>query len=167
MIDPQELIDALDGITEGLAGLDPEELAELLVQLRDVIAAAQHAKRQAEAAFLSGLDPRARSYEHPVLGEFLIRKAKSRKEWDTPRVAWLVAKHGVEARRPDPDGAVEPPEHAAVAALLECARLEWRVTALRGIGIDPDAYCEVTEGAYTVQLPARDLEVGDSGEVAA
>jgi hypothetical protein len=41
--------------------------------------------------------------------------------------------------------------------VFECARPEWRVTALRSYDINPDEYAEVTRGGYSVQFHG-DLE---------
>lgn len=142
-----------------LDGLDPmactaQELAELLFDLRDLAAAVAHARKRAEQAFVL----LGENVTHPQLGEFKIRRAKTRKQWDHPLLAWQVAKHAVEHRVPDEDGVVDTAEDAAVAALLECAGVSyWRVGELRKRGIDPDAYCEVQDDGLTVELPGREL----------
>jgi hypothetical protein len=89
--------------------------------------------------------------EIPDLGVFERRRKADRKAWDHEglrRELWKRAECNV-----DPEtGEIESEAEAQVRTIFECARTEWRTTALRKYGIDPNEYAEVTYGGYSIQF---------------
>lgn len=84
-------------------------------------------------------------------------KGWARDRWAHDRLVARLGRHAVVTA----DGEVEQldPVAAAIrgaAAVLECARVEWKLGALRDRGIDPEDYGERTEGRRTVQMPRMD-----------
>lgn len=151
-----EMTAAVDATGDQLGHHSALELVDLLVELRDLTAAVTHLRKRAEAELI-GLCGGPGKIDSPH-GEVQIRKAKTRKQWDHPLVAYRVASEAIARREPDDDGALEPPEHTAVAAVLDAAGIGyWRTGALRDLGLDPDTYCEVVDDGYAVQLPAREV----------
>lgn len=152
----KDLVEQLEAAAEGVAGMTARELAQLLWWLRDVKAAAQHAYKAAEAEFCA----LGENVDVPGYGEFVVRRSRPRKNWDHPMLAQRVVRAALERKEPDPETGEIPPEHVvATAALLSCARMEWRVTAVRDLDIDPDRYCDHDdEWTTSVQLPARGVE---------
>jgi hypothetical protein len=89
--------------------------------------------------------------EVPELGVFERRRKTDRKAWDHEglrRELWKRAECNV-----DPEtGEIETEAEAQVRTIFECARTEWRTTALRKYGIRPDEFCETTYGGYSIQF---------------
>ncbi|MFL6047897.1 MAG: hypothetical protein ACJ72M_22650 [Propionibacteriaceae bacterium] len=87
-----------------------------------------------------------------ALGKTFKRRRKAdRKHWQTDELRSEVWKRT--QRRVDLEtGELESEAEAQVRTLTECARLEWRLNPLRELGIDPDEFCEVTRGGWTIQI---------------
>jgi hypothetical protein len=51
-------------------------------------------------------------------------------------------------------GEYEPAYEAVARVLAVCVAPTWRVTALRGRGIDESEYCDIVADKATVQLPS-------------
>jgi hypothetical protein len=89
--------------------------------------------------------------EVPELGVFERRRKADRKAWDHEgirRELWKRAECSVDHET----GEIESEAEAQVRTVFECARPEWRTTALRKYGIDPNEYAEVTYGGYSIQF---------------
>lgn len=87
------------------------------------------------------------------------RFGKDRKEWDHERLQSEVVQRAIDTARVNPEtgeirDGVEPnaTTWAVRDALIACARPEWRVTALKVMGIAPDDYCTAIKGRATVTV---------------
>lgn len=85
------------------------------------------------------------------IGPVTITRSKNRKRWDERGVARAV----IDARMADTTG--ESPDPWDVAEwLLEVIAVGYcRVTPLRGLGLEPAAFCDEEPGSISVQLPKR------------
>jgi hypothetical protein len=88
------------------------------------------------------------------VGHVEVKRGAARKEWDSDALIRLVIAKGRDERKVDVEtGEVLESEGEAVGrALMECARPNWRVTALRARGIDADEYCSTSPGRVNVIL---------------
>jgi hypothetical protein len=131
--------------------LDWEDAVRLLDQIRDSI----ETLRQIDSLlvrriYLAG--PHGRNIaELDGIGPVSITRSPDRKRWDERGIARAV----IDARMADTTG--EAPDPWDVAEwLLEVVSVGYaRVTPLRAMGLDPDAFCDVEPGKPTVQLPPR------------
>lgn len=88
------------------------------------------------------------------LGYVEIKRAKTYSEWkneDLTRV--LVARALDERKLNEATGEYEPAHEAVARVLSDCARPSWRVTSLRGHGVQIDEFCTVNPGKLAVRLP--------------
>jgi hypothetical protein len=135
-----------------------QELAAELYRLRSQIATLQREAGEVEAALVAEMTEK--QLEIPGLGVFERRRKTDRKAWqhEDIRSALLVKLR---------EGEIEPARYAdlvngeiieedetelAFRVLTECANPSWRVTALKRYDIDPDDFCEVTPGGYSIQF---------------
>jgi hypothetical protein len=150
-------VEAVDGQT--LAYIDRTDDADtalcLLAQVRT-----QRIRLATIEASLESLAARRMRAEHrdrvelPGVGLFERRGGVDRKDWDHRGVASRV----VRTLLVDPTtGEAAPEEYRDFAyllrdRLLEACRTEWRTTALRKLGVDPDEFCTKTPGRTTIQF---------------
>lgn len=87
------------------------------------------------------------------IGEVWVARGKDRKKWDERGVAQAVLDHQMGER-----GGELPNDPWEVAQwLLDVLHVDYaRVTPLRGMGLDPDVFCEVVTGKPSVTLPPPD-----------
>jgi hypothetical protein len=95
------------------------------------------------------------------IGTFRLRHGRDRKGWDSEELLSTVIRRSL-----DPEGTGELP--ATIPEVVERIRtgvfaaapitpsMQWRVTALRDQGIDPDEWCTSTPGRTTVQITGAD-----------
>jgi hypothetical protein len=144
----EQLSTAATGVIEGL---DWEDCVRLL----DLLRTAVHSIQQVDSllvrqAYLKG--PHGVNVaELDGIGRVTITRSKDRKNWDERGVAQAV----IDARMADTTG--EAPDPWTVAEwLLEVYGINYvRVTPLRALGLEPEAFCEEITGKPTVQLPPR------------
>lgn len=152
-----------DLVAEVLAALDALDLAHtdltlddrlmvLDMLVHDVAPAVRRIVAGIEAACLGDMTGH---YQHPTLGKVERRWQSGRREWDTPRLAGAVTERAKDQRRVDRDGLIESEGDAVARVLAECARLDWRTTALKAQGIDPAAYSSTDPGRHVLGLPKR------------
>lgn len=85
------------------------------------------------------------------------RRGKDRKEWDHDAVIRRVREAVVrplcvDVLTGEVDMTLAALMHGALDAYSETHRHEWRVTKLKGLGVDPDEYCHAVPGRTTVQV---------------
>ena len=162
--EPDPIQDALDLITTGTESLgrevaddttDPQEAVSRLHRIR----AARKALAEVEAYVESHTVPLL-DYGKQEVGPWLveIRGGAKRNEWDHDRLAWDATRDLALI-----DGAIEDERAAVVdlvrSRLMNCARLEWRMTPLKELGLNPNDYATVTYGRRTVQVtPLAEVE---------
>jgi hypothetical protein len=139
---------AATGVIESL---DWEDCVRLLDTLRDAVRTIQQVDSLlVRQAYLKG--PHGKNAaEVDGIGLVSISRSKDRKNWDERGVAQAV----IDARMADTTG--EAPDPWTVAEwLLEVYGINYvRVTPLRALGLEPEAFCEEITGKPTVQLPPR------------
>lgn len=152
-------VEAVDTTT--LAHIDADGSAETALCLLGKVRTDRIRLAQVEASIEAEAVRRMRAkhldrFELPGIGLFERHSGNSRKEWDHAGVAGRV----VQTLLVDPNtGEPAPDEYKDFAyllrdRLLEAARPEWRVTALRTLGIDPSDFCTTTPGRSSIQFTA-------------
>jgi hypothetical protein len=129
-----------------------EELARALVVIRD----ARSALATVADDIASALSKRVGGGRVLVIGvgEFIVRRAVRRSDWDHEALWQVVAARALDERRLDHHtGEVEPAHEAVSRVLATCIAPTWRITALRERGIDETEYCHADRDRTTVQLP--------------
>jgi hypothetical protein len=128
-----------------------EDAIRLLDQLRPAIATLRQVDSLlARRAYLAG--PHGRDVAVlDGIGPVSITRTADRKRWDERGVARAV----IDAKMADSTG--ESPDPWDVAEwLLEVVSVGYcRVTPLRALGLEPEAFCDVEPGNISVQLPKR------------
>lgn len=133
------------------AGDDPTRLARLVQSLDAAILDLKLVRDEVEQRLVGCLP--ARRAELSGVGMLEVKTDTSR-AWDDQGVSdALVAKVVGTAGSTDP--AVTRAVRLTVATLHRCARLEWRSTALKELGIDPEEHSERTFGRKRVLFPSR------------
>lgn len=162
LTDPtQRVFHFLCGYAEIAEGLyEPAQTAGPLVWLLDTI----RAERAALATFADRVERDLlavmgdRKIVVPGIGEVAARKSIKRTKWQNHDLYVRVVARALDERKLDEETGEYESEGSAVARVLEeCARPSWRLAPLRALGIDPDEWCETDEGAWSVQLPGRQL----------
>jgi hypothetical protein len=141
-----QLMDAADGITDA---------AEILSLAHQLLARATEVRASADQAVLLHL-PSYGSVEVDGVGTITRRSSSDRKRWDHDRVRSLVLQRtldrlgsdGGEIRRPPGIVAQEVADAIADAAGIAY----WRVGALKALGLNPDALCDVESGPDRVEF---------------
>lgn len=135
---------------------EPETLAQMLVVLRKVKQVASDADKLAEALLAEAMGGKLLVVEG--VGTFERRRKAKKTTWDHEG---LFSSMLLLSR--DPKNRVEPltgelvrtPEEALLAFIkAACAPSYWRVGELSGLGVDADAFREVEQGDYAVQVVA-------------
>jgi len=87
------------------------------------------------------------------IGEVWVARSKDRKKWDERGVAQAVLDHRMNER-----GGEIPNDPWEIAEwLLDVLAVSYvRVTPLRSMGLEPDAFCETVTGKPSVTLPPAD-----------
>jgi hypothetical protein len=133
-----------------------DELAVLLVALRDARGALADFAGQVERDLLAVMGER--SIEVEGVGLVEAKKSTRRTKWQNHDLYVRVVARALDERKLDETTGEYESEGTAVARVLEeCARPSWRLTALRALGLDPDEWCDVDEGAWSIKLPGREL----------
>lgn len=157
---------AVEAILEALKPLQraveeteaPEDLARLLVALRDAQAALRAVTDACEGRLVKALAPE-RHLSVPGLGEVEVLWGTERRKWDSEGLFSTVLR--VVA---DPEGTGELLDGAELlAAVSEGLRrvlpltgsLSWRVDGLRSLGIEPDRWCERGPTSARVRIDRR------------
>lgn len=128
-------------------GTDLAELVRLLAAAHEIRRAATDIVGAVEQAVLGLLpDYDVRAVEG--VGTVARRGGTTRKRWDHPRLWSLVAQRARESTiDPETGERIGDPVHAVVSALQDAAGISyWRVGALRGLGLNPDAFADVERG---------------------
>jgi hypothetical protein len=136
---------------------DRDELARLLVAIRDVRAAFAAFADRVESDLL--IESGDKSWVVDGLGEVEIKRSIRRTGWRYDELVPIVV-----ARVADEPGVLFDPEtgervpwtesaHRIAARLRECFSFSAKVTGLRAIGIQPDEFCTEDEAAWSVRLP--------------
>jgi hypothetical protein len=134
-------------------GRSVEDLARMLVVIRDARAALAVVADHVAAVFVHQV--RGRETVVDGLGVFAIRRSVRRTQWDHERLWRAVVARALDERHLDfATGEYEPAYEAVARVLAVCVAPTWRVTALRGRGIDESEYCHVVADKATVQLPS-------------
>lgn len=135
------------GVPEGI-----EVLGRTLIAVRGLAAAASDYARRIEGAMADQMQSKLVVIEN--VGAFERRKAKDRKAWDHKGIARELVRVANEERIDKLTGEIRMSEGDAVAhTIISCAGIAyWKITDLKGRGIDPDVFCEVSPGRVSVQV---------------
>jgi len=152
----EDALALLDGALLEANDEDPQFLAALLLDLRNLKHLLAIVYKSAEQALIRSLGDR-RNLETGD-GLYEVRRSMKRTGWDHDEL-WrhVVARARDERRVDEATGEYESESEAIARVLFRCARPSWRLTALRDMGLDPDEFCKVEPDALSVQLPARRL----------
>lgn len=120
-----------------------DELCLLLAALRDAKQALAEVYSEVEKHLLSMDTPR--SFEVVGLGLVERKRKAKRSAWDHAAVKHELLRYAA-------TNEVNP-----VDVIWAAMNPTWRVTALKGFGLQPDEYCQEEWGGESVMLPARDL----------
>lgn len=129
------------------------ELASLKAHRRDVDIAIQ----DCEVQVIDAMDG-AWECVVPGLGAVKRRKGTKRTAWQHDDLWRLMGRMAQERRNVDEDtGEVESVADALARHITAaCAPGYWRTTPLREWGVDPDEYCQKTEGRDSIQIVGVD-----------
>lgn len=147
-----DFIAGLDALGTDLAeSEDPATIAQAIAQARELI-------RQIRE-FSAGLEQRYCEIAPKVLdvagvGRVEIKHDTRRSGWESEEILKRIVALARDERRYDLDtGEQLEDEFSCLARVLgEVARFEWRSTALRGHGIEPDDFCTVQYGRPTMKV---------------
>lgn len=145
--------EALANDSMGELPADVDTLAHLLVEARRAKRAISDVERAIESALATAMPKKQITVQG--VGTLERRKGNDRKAWDHERLGARIAALSRDERVLDEStGVIEGEAEAAVRVLLACARPDYRVTALRERGLDPDDYCLSEPGRTSVQVIA-------------
>ena len=154
MLDEAEkILTRLDEVAEpdDLDQYSLEDLVKLLIQGREMTRVIRDITSRIEQATVRAMPHRKMTLE----GIGVVEKTTetTRKEWDHPMVAGQVVLRATDAWTQE-TGEIVSNELAGrlLDAMMTAARMEWRVTALKEMGIDPEQYCETTYGSQKVRV---------------
>ena len=154
---------ALAQVQQGIADLDTAladfdgsdiELCDLLGRVRAErmrLAGVESLVERRAAAAMTG-----KTLEWPG-GVAEKRGGKDRKEWDHAALnrvvsATVIQPLVVNVQTGEVDRDLAALLHLAVEQYAATHRPEWRVTAIKSLGIDPDDFCTAIPGRFTVQV---------------
>jgi hypothetical protein len=123
-------------------GVQPEAALALHQEAKALAGLVRDLVSEADTLLIASMDGERKQ----LIGDKTVevRRAYNR-TWDTPLLAGAVAACVLEGERiPEVDKVVE--------ALVEAARLEWRVTAIDKLGLESDKYCTKELGRAQVQI---------------
>lgn len=153
--DPKGLsLEALEAMAYrvGTSGIpeDLEALGRTLIAARGLAGAVSDYARRIEGAMADQMQSKLVVIEN--VGAFERRKAKDRKAWDHKAIARELVRVANDERIDKLTGEVRMSEGDAVAhTIISCAGISyWKITDLKGRGIDPDEFCESTPGRVSV-----------------
>lgn len=133
----------------GVTGLEWTEALRLLDQLREATRTTGYVDAAlVKHIYLTGEHGRV---EVPGLGVVDISRARDRRSWDARSLARAVIDHHMG----ESDGTAPDPWDVAEWLLEVIAADRCRVTPLRAMGLEPQAFCQDTPGSIGVQLPRR------------
>lgn len=142
--DPMAVLDVI--------GPTPENAAALLAFVRHVSIRLRDAEEEI-VAFLADVLPWGQTIGFDGIGGVTVRGGSTRKAWKhdelVPRVAERIA---------DEMGYPVGPIREVIDRWLSCASPSWKLgkaddgSGLRGLGIDPDEFCEKSSGPPRVDL---------------
>ena len=136
------LLEKLLGRLAETSGLAPDDALAVHTEAKLMRGHTGDIGKEADRHLIAALDGQRRA----VIGERVVEVRRSyRRTWDTPLLAHAVAGCVLAGER-------LPEVDTVVAALVDTARLEWRVTALEKLGIETDRYCDKELGAPTVAV---------------
>lgn len=145
----------IEGALAAVEDAEPAALAHILALIRDLRADLQVIYREVERQLLDAMGDTKR-FVVPGLGEIERKRGTSRTAWDSDGLRPVVVARALDERQLDEESGEYESQASAVSRVLgECARFEWRVTALRAHGIDPDEYCHTAWGDSSIALPPR------------
>jgi hypothetical protein len=151
--DAEKILTQLDEVAgvEELDSYTVEELTKLLIQGREMVRVMRDISGRIEGALVRAMPHRKMTIEG--IGVLEKTTETTRKEWDHPLVASRVANTVTDTWKHS-TGEVLDGDLVAMflKAFSDAARMEWRVTALRDMGIDPDKYCQTTYGSQKVRI---------------
>lgn len=140
---------------------DPEPAVLLLNDLRTARMQLQEIENYAQIEAIKRL-----KYGRNEVAGFIaeVRGGKDRKEWRTDELAWECVREFTVNKT---SGEIDEADAALVGLvrdrLVNCARMEWRTTQLRPLGINPDDWSTSTPGRRTLSLiPAADEKPADA-----
>ena len=135
---------------EALLADDPKDLARALAVTRDAKADLAVVFRDIEDRLTGHWPDEADAVVVDGLGVFGLHRRTKRTGWDHDSLIADIVATVDTTDNPDPTSAV-------VAALRACISFgAGKVTGLRARGLQPDEYCQETDGGLTVEMPPRD-----------
>lgn len=154
MLDESEKILAVldeEATPDNLDSYDIETLARLLLQSREMVRVMRDITGRIEQATVRAMPHRKMVIEG--VGHLEKAAETTRRAWDSPLLAGAVLKAAVTQWVQETGEVVgDDVANMVLEAFMKAARPEWRVTALRDMGIDADNYCEVSYGEQKVRV---------------
>lgn len=149
------LCPALGALWAKVHDAEPAALARVLAAIRDVRQDLQVLYSEVERQLLEEMGATKR-FVVEGLGEVEQKRGAKRTGWDSEGLRPVVVARALDERQLDEESGEYESQASAVSRVLgECARFEWRVTALRAHGIDPDEYCHTSWAESSIVLPPR------------
>jgi hypothetical protein len=151
--DAEKVLFQLDDVVtpEVLGAYSVEELARMVLQGRELVRVLRDITGRCEQALVATMPQKKMTVEG--IGVLEKTTETSRKEWDHPLLFGRVAKVSEQLRVDPESGEIKLSEaEALLKAITMACRPEWRVTALKELGIDANDFCEVTYGAQKVRI---------------
>jgi len=135
----------------GMAKLDGEDTIRLLDRLRSIT----HRLGQIDANLVKHAYVTGEHGEQILdgIGKVSVHRSRDRTKWDERGVAQAVIDKQMEKR----GGEMPSEPWEVISWVLEVFGISYcRVTPLRAMGLDPEAFCDSSPGKPTVTLPPRD-----------
>ncbi len=142
---PTAVLPTIDTLARRLANLRARR-RELDLEIEDAEVALVRAMRAHDDVW---------EVELPELGIVKRHSGTKRTEWRHDEL-WdelgRFIRSGAKRLMDEDTGQIESPADTALRIVREAARPSWRITALKGFGIDPDEFCSVSYGRQTIEL---------------
>jgi hypothetical protein len=136
---------------DNLDGYNLETLAKLLLQGREMVRVMRDITGRIEQATVRAMPHRKAVIEG--VGHLEKSAETTRRAWDSPLLAGAVLQSAVNTWKEETGEVVSSDvANMVLDAFMKAARPEWRVTALRDMGINADNYCEVSYGEQKVRV---------------
>lgn len=149
----EKILTQLDEVAEPneLDEYSLETLVKLLIQGREMVRIMRDIAGRIEQATVRAMPHRKMVIDG--IGTVEKTTETARKEWDHPLVAGQVLRSATDSWAKETGEIVDQELAGKVLdAFMAAARMEWRVTALKDLGINPDNYCETTYGSQKIRV---------------
>jgi hypothetical protein len=133
-----------------------EQCALVLAEIKKAIRNMRELEREIETILAERLDNIGqKTLSLDSVGIFERKWSSPAKKWDSEAIISKMFQKLPDIPRliDKKTGEIQSDADALVSLLAKCARLEWRATPLKELGLDPDEYAEkTTNGRYTIRF---------------